>query len=70
MKNFHGFILAAAIEFHWAFVNHYRRKMAKLYQKGVSLSSPKMLRVNERASFHCMRITGLESLYAGVMGIA
>lgn len=70
MKNIYGLILAAAIEYHWFFVNHYRKKMARLYKKGVSLSAPKMLRVNECASFHCMRITGLERLYVGIMEIA
>ena len=49
--------LYLSLEYHWSFIRRYRGKMEKLYDSGVGLSDPRMLKLNSRSSRHCLAVT-------------
>ena len=55
--------LYIALEYHWKFIMHYRKVMTKMYESGISLSNPKILKVNDRCTKHCMKVMKEEKEY-------
>ena len=55
--------LYVVIEYHWKFIMHYRKVMERMYDSGISLSDPKMLKANSRCSRHCLIVTKAEKEY-------
>ena len=68
-KSIQKTMLYCAIEYHWCFVLAGRKRLSRLYERGFALSSPEMLRVNDRLSKHCCRITICTSRYKVLAGI-
>ncbi|PKM72749.1 MAG: hypothetical protein CVU91_06890 [Firmicutes bacterium HGW-Firmicutes-16] len=54
---------AAQIELNWWFIRRERRKGADFLKKGLSHSSPKMLKLNRRFSKHCAMAMKAQSNY-------
>lgn len=68
MKNLSIIFTAVRIEWHWWFIKRERKKGNSLMAFGYSLSSPKMLRLNRRLSFHSAKVIEEQKVYFNMAG--
>ena len=55
--------IAYKLDYHWYFLKKYEKQMQQLYEKGVGLSDGKMLSLNEKLNYHCVRAIKLDRLF-------
>ena len=56
-------ILQLEISFHWYALQRKRRNLFSLYDRGVPLSSEKMIRISNAMTRHGMRLVDLDRRY-------
>lgn len=57
-------LIAYRLDYHWIFLRKYRKKMLTLYEQGVGLSDKKMLTLNGKFNYHCIKAMKLDNLFA------
>ena len=62
-KTLKATLLAAHIEYHWSRILHFRKQANKLLEHGTSLSSNRMLRLNQRLMRHGLAAMRKQSYY-------
>jgi len=63
MRKIRAIVLALRIEYHWWRIKHYRKRFDVLYAAGLTLVSPKVQKLNARASKHAARMMVCEKKY-------
>ncbi len=66
LKEIRKQLLALRLEFHWWFILRYRKRLAKMYDAGESLSSPRILQLNNKASYHCVFVMKNEKRFEDI----
>lgn len=56
-------IIAYKLDYHWYFLKKHEKQMQQLYEKGVGLSDGKMLSLNEKLNYHCVRAIKFDRLF-------
>ena len=56
-------LLAANIEYHWSHILRFRRRANKMIENGMPLTSPRMLRLNQRMLRHSLATMRKEANY-------
>ncbi len=63
MTKIKAIILALRIEYHWWHIKRFRKQFDVLYAADVPLVSPKVQKINARASKHAARVMVYERKY-------
>lgn len=63
MKQLYGFWLACRIEYHWWYIQRYRKRGIRMIESGIALSSPELIMLSEKITRHGMVALRLQDEY-------
>ena len=63
MKRLNEFLLACRIEWHWWFIQRWKKRGIRMIERGTPLTSPELIRLSQKITRHGMVALRLQDEY-------